>query len=1117
MKRIILFLSLAFWVLNLSGQGFFKPVDTLLMFKEYSSRNINIKELSTGDFVIRNNIVTENHFDSQIVKANGDKISEFEQEYDLGSQIYYLDDQSFFIIGDEGIDEFANYLTVKRYDRNNNLLWSKSYPEPNSSSRGSGGSAISLADGFLIYGYYTEIENDTHHSFPYIFRIDYNGNIAWERIFEIDGIGSIFILSENHLSSYSIGNYNEKVDNIGVDTFSFITGRDKWEIAIDSDGNVDTINESKAYADLGEFDPFPFPFPQYSSFEEYNLSKIEVENGNIILSFINVDTNPVGVVTHTCLSKYNMNGDRIWILNTDDENLLNNERGFINKLPNGNILYIPKKIGSSLVEVNSVNGEVIRRANFEAQIPVPLNYVFEKDGYFMCVGSDAEKIVFFKIDYDLNVFDVETTYAPLRDSLVVRSVIETSNNEYAGVGILFNDFSEDYLYLFKADSNGLVFTNELNGNLYGDLNFDCINDTSDLMLADWDIIASGEQTFQATTKEDGSFFMQMDTGKYELSVMYRNDFWLNCDTSKIEFSNYFDTLTNIDLTTSAITPCSFIEVDVGIGRLRRCFSNQVVVQYCNQGTLAEEQAMIELHLDPYLDVDTTSIPIADQKDTTYFFDIGKVGIGECGKFTIHVTPNCDKTELEQEHCIAAHIFPDTLCVPQDSLWSGANVVVDAICQGDTTLLRIINDSNIATKDDLAYIVIVDDVIVSRGDLFMLEGGEIIELIVYEPGSSITILADQEPFHPSGNQVRATAFCAGTNFDFTSVFNQFDDDPFTDIVCVENIGSFDPNDKATIPEGVGPEHFIPAEEELEYKIRFQNTGTDTAFTVVIRDTISPMLDMSTFCEGIGSHDYVLEVDDNIITFTFNNILLPDSTVDWTASNGFVEFKISPLQNLVPGDIIENAAAIFFDFNEPVITNTVFHTIETPKVFSIDNIELCANEQYGELFFNMDTTITSSFFGEFQDSFSIVNINVLAVDSIQEFYTVPIGTLYEDVIINMDTVLTESLTNQMGCDSIITRIFMVERPNSTSSLNAELWDIYPNPTKDILHIHSNQFFKNNVHKIQLISTLGEIVLESDFEIVSGQTIDISLIDIPAGSYMLKIDSKNGFLIKKIIIQP
>ena len=274
----------------------------------------------------------------------------------------------------------------------------------------------------------------------------------------------------------------------------------------------------------------------------------------------------------------------------------------------------------------------------------------------MCVGNDAEKIVFFKIDHDLNVYDVETTYAPLGDSLDIRSIIETSNNEYAGACILFNEFSEDYLYLFQADSTGLIFTNELSGNLYGDLNFNCIKDSSDLMLAEWDIIAKGEQSFISTTKEDGSFFMQMDTGKYELSVISRNDFWLNCDTSNIEFSNYFDTLTNIDLTTSAITPCSFIEVDVGVGWLRRCFSNQIVVQYCNQGTLAEEQAMIELHLDPYLDVDTTSIPIAVQKDTTYFFDIGNVGIGECGKFTIHVTPNCNNTELEQEHCVTAHIF-----------------------------------------------------------------------------------------------------------------------------------------------------------------------------------------------------------------------------------------------------------------------------------------------------------------------------------------------------------------------------------------------------------------------------------------------------------------------------
>ena len=43
-------------------------------------------------------------------------------------------------------------------------------------------------------------------------------------------------------------------------------------------------------------------------------------------------------------------------------------------------------------------------------------------------------------------------------------------------------------------------------------------------------------------------------------------------------------------------------------------------------------------------------------------------------------------------------------------------------------------------------------------------------------------------------------------------------------------SFDPNDISAVAAGVGAQHFILKNSDLEYKIRFQNTGNDTAFVV-----------------------------------------------------------------------------------------------------------------------------------------------------------------------------------------------------------------------------------------------------------------------------------------------
>jgi hypothetical protein len=64
---------------------------------------------------------------------------------------------------------------------------------------------------------------------------------------------------------------------------------------------------------------------------------------------------------------------------------------------------------------------------------------------------------------------------------------------------------------------------------------------------------------------------------------------------------------------------------------------------------------------------------------------------------------------------------------------------------------------------------------------------------------------------------------------------------------------------------------------------------------------------------------------VLEWKFENINLPDSTTDLEGSNGFVTFHVEQNANLEPGTQITNAASIYFDFNEPVITNTTMHRI------------------------------------------------------------------------------------------------------------------------------------------------------------------------------------------------
>ena len=136
------------------------------------------------------------------------------------------------------------------------------------------------------------------------------------------------------------------------------------------------------------------------------------------------------------------------------------------------------------------------------------------------------------------------------------------------------------------------------------------------------------------------------------------------------------------------------------------------------------------------------------------------------------------------------------------------------------------------------------------------------------------------------------------------------------------GSYDPNDKtARTSSGSSNDlYYMDVDEWIDYTIRFQNTGSDTAFNIVVTDTIPTELDLGTFQAGASSHAHALSIrDGNVLRWAFYNIQLPDSNVNEPLSHGFVSFRIKPRLPLAATTSIENIANIYFDFNPPVITD------------------------------------------------------------------------------------------------------------------------------------------------------------------------------------------------------
>lgn len=152
---------------------------------------------------------------------------------------------------------------------------------------------------------------------------------------------------------------------------------------------------------------------------------------------------------------------------------------------------------------------------------------------------------------------------------------------------------------------------------------------------------------------------------------------------------------------------------------------------------------------------------------------------------------------------------------------------------------------------------------------------------------------------------------------------------TDTLSQVLVCAYDPNDKTAVPAGEDSLGSIPMSTEwMEYTIRFQNTGNDTAVNVIIRDQIDSHLNRNSFHLLASSHPVSISGNEGgEMVFSFHSIMLPDSTTNEMGSHGFIRYRIRLNENLPVGTVIENTAHIYFDQNPVVITNTTIHTLSS----------------------------------------------------------------------------------------------------------------------------------------------------------------------------------------------
>lgn len=201
-------------------------------------------------------------------------------------------------------------------------------------------------------------------------------------------------------------------------------------------------------------------------------------------------------------------------------------------------------------------------------------------------------------------------------------------------------------------------------------------------------------------------------------------------------------------------------------------------------------------------------------------------------------------------------------------------------------------------------------------------------------------------------------------------------------------AYDPNDKQAFPLGYTDDHLLLQETEQEFLVRFQNTGNATAQNIRIQDTLDMNFDIESFKLMANSHSVMTTIDPEtrLIDFYFENIQLPDSFNNEPESHGLISYKITPLADLPVGTVLENTACIYFDNNEPIITNTTWTTIHEcgNEASIVANTVLVCNEP--QLQFDSSYPWVESWSWEMNDAVVSTSNNHSFLPTLNEEYSI-----------------------------------------------------------------------------------------------------------------------------------
>jgi hypothetical protein len=842
--------------------------------------------------------------------------------------------------------------------------------------------------GYIVAGYY----NGT--SFIYLIKTDVDGKLQWSQQIEAGAPGSsaeAFAVLATRDTGYIIAGYVDE-DATGPsdrDIYLLKTdafGNKLWDRTFG--GNMD--DEARAMKELADGSLVLTGFQSYANGKEnvfalktdsegnlvwFNTygqqeyrrrghSIVAIPNGDFIIAGESKAT--LSAVDDKDVLALRINGNGVLVWNNDYSlsgalgNEQDDEARSVTRTADGSFVLA----GITKAESPIAQGFLLKIDENGSLTPIWQKF-FPSDNFYALASGGAhffatgyrssannlDNVVLLKLDADGTVVceavvgrggpSAGFALVPVRGG----AVIAGSSEQFVG------PFGESYAYLVKADQNCTVLTSYIQANIFRDFNANCQKDLNEPGLSNWVVrVESPSDTLYTVANTNGDLKVEVDTGVYNLVLFPPNPYWKSCDSVlSVHVPNFYDTV-YVDVPARTLFDCPRNEVDVMTPVLRRCTDNIYRIRYCNSGTVPSLNTLVKVTLDPFLTLTGSSITAIPQGNNVYQFDLGTVNNGDCGDFTVTAFLNCDDTQTGQAHCVTALITPIDSCGINTG-WDGAIIAAKAFCENDSVKMQLENIGLGNMSDPLGYVIAEDLIMLtppgSPDYKFDLDAGQSqVVWATVATGGTFRIIAEQSPGYPGTSYpTAAVEGCltdTSTNqasLGFYTMYPEDDADAFFESDCQEsNDTDFNPLYlKRGHPKGYDVPHYVSPQTDLDFVIQFQNTGADTVQQVVIRDTLSAALDPATVYPGAASHPYHFDIlGGGIVEFTLTNLnLLPGGGVP---SEGFVKFRVAQKSELPCETTIFNSAAIYFDFNAPVFSNTTYHTVCDSFIIITDTKEV-----------------------------------------------------------------------------------------------------------------------------------------------------------------------------------